>query len=134
MRIDDVNQVDNTYKLYKTADELVDEFNIENKENDSELNQIFTEYNKLECENIVRKRRVKNMFSKLSKELDKINKYPAIIDSETCSYMNCLYYYIFLSLIYFALLIYSRNYMTIAIIPIGIYIGYKVGIISDDQI
>ena len=132
MRIDDVNQVDNTYKLYKTADELVEEFNRENEGNDSELNKIFNEYNKLECENIVRKRRVKSMFSKLSKELDKINKYPAITDSETCSYMDSLYYYIFLSLIYFALLIYSRNYMTLAIIPIGIYIGYKVGIISDD--
>lgn len=132
MRIDDVNQVDNTYKLYKTADELVDEFNRENEDNNSELNQIFTEYNKLECENIVRKRRVKSMFSKLSKELDKINKYPAITYSETYSYMDSLYYYIFLSLIYFALLIYSRNYMTLAIIPIGIYIGYKVGIISDD--
>ena len=57
MRLEDLNCV-NEYEMYKKTDELSSEFFEE-----SDLDKIFNEYNKLENENIVVKKRATKMLN-----------------------------------------------------------------------
>ena len=87
MRIDDLKI--NQYELYKKTDKLSEEFDDENGITESNLDEVFDEYRKLENENIlnIKKDQFHSIASKLSHELDQINKYPYIdIDSEIQNY------------------------------------------------
>ena len=130
MRIDD-----NEYQIYKETDESIEEF-LEG-ENTENLNITFSEYNKLETENIIRRRKLKTVMNNLSKELDKISKYPVISfdgnDDESGSYFITQIYFIILSLVYFFILFYYKTALVILLFPFGLYVGYKLGIIKDNN-
>lgn len=130
MRIDD-----NEYQIYKETDESIEDF-LEG-ENTENLNITFSEYNKLETENIIRRRKLKTVMNNLSKELDKISKYPVISfdsnDDESGSYFITQIYFIILSLVYFFILFYYKTAFVILLFPFGLYVGYKLGIIKDNN-
>ena len=95
MRLEDIEK--EPYKLYKTADELVDEFNEENEIDNDSLDNIYMEYRELENENIVRKRKAFKMINKFTEELDKINKYPSLDFSSSDN--NSLFIYTQISIL-----------------------------------
>ncbi len=130
MRIDDKDE--NTYQIYKTEDKLVDEVN---PDSDSELTMVYEEYNKLENENILRKRKRDKVLSRLSQELDKLNKYPAIssINSDSHNYIYTQVYLFTMSIIYFILVFYFKTIFAIIFVPLVLIIGYKVGIIENNN-
>lgn len=130
MRIDDKDE--NTYQIYKTEDKLVD---VVNPDSDSELTMVYEEYNKLENENIIRKRKRDKVLSRLSQELDKLNKYPAIssIGSDSHNYIYTQVYLFTMSIIYFILVFYFKTIFAIIFFPLVLIIGYKVGIIENNN-
>lgn len=130
MRIDDKDE--NTYQIYKTEDKLVD---VVNPDSDSELTMVYEEYNKLENENIIRKRKRDKVLSRLSQELDKLNKYPAIssINSDSHNYIYTQVYLFTMSIIYFILVFYFKTIFAIIFFPLVLIIGYKVGIIENNN-
>ena len=127
MRLEDLNSV-NEYELYKKTDELSSEFFEE-----SDLDQIFNEYNKLENENIVVKKKATKILNNFSKQLDKINKYPSFNFDEFSSldtYFFTQIYLIILSISYLFLLLYFNSIFVMAIFPVGLFIGDRIGIIE----
>lgn len=127
MRLEDLNSV-NEYEMYKKTDELSSEFFEE-----SDLDKIFNEYNKLENENIVVKKRATKMLNNFSKQLDKINKYPSLNFDEFSSldtYFFTQIYLIILSISYLFLLLYFNSIFVMAIFPVGLFIGDRIGIIE----
>tara|TARA_B100000131_G_scaffold169891_1_gene164118 strand:- start:244 stop:639 length:396 start_codon:yes stop_codon:yes gene_type:complete len=127
MRLEDLNSV-NEYELYKKTDELSSEFFEE-----SDLDKIFNEYNKLENENIVVKKKATKMLNTFSKQLDKINKYPSFNFDEFSSldtYFFTQIYLIILSISYLFLLLYFNSIFVMAIFPVGLFIGDRIGIIE----
>lgn len=128
MRLEDLNCV-NEYEMYKKTDELSSEFFEE-----SDLDKIFNEYNKLENENIVVKKRATKMLNNFSKQLDKINKYPSLNFDEFSSldtYFFTQIYLIILSISYLLLLLYFNSIFVMAIFPVGLFIGDRIGIIEE---
>ena len=130
MRIDDKDE--NTYQIYKTEDKLVD---VVNPDSDSELTMVYEEYNKLENENILRKRKRDKVLSRLSQELDKLNKYPAIssIGSDSHNYIYTQVYLFTMSIVYFILVFYFKTIFAIIFFPLVLIIGYKLGIIENNN-
>lgn len=126
MHIDD--NIENTYKIYKTTDKLVEEF-IDNYE-DPELEQIYNEYNQLENENIIRNRKVNKMLTRFSEELDKINKYPFIQLDDESKYLYTQYYLMGLSIVFMFILFYFQTILVFLLFPIGLFIGDTLGIIE----
>ena len=127
MRLEDLNSV-NEYEMYKKTDELSSEFFQE-----SDLDQIFNEYNKLENENIVVKKKATKMLNTFSKQLDQINKYPSFNFDEFSSldtYFFTQIYLIILSISYLFLLLYFNSIFVMAIFPVGLFIGDRIGIIE----
>ena len=127
MRLEDLNSV-NEYELYKKTDELSSEFFEE-----SDLDKIFNEYNKLENENIVVKKKATKILNNFSKQLDKINKYPSFNFDEFSSldtYFFTQIYLIILSISYLFLLLYFNSIFVMAIFPVGLFIGDRIGIIE----
>tara|TARA_B100000123_G_scaffold28463_1_gene19353 strand:+ start:175 stop:570 length:396 start_codon:yes stop_codon:yes gene_type:complete len=127
MRLEDLNSV-NEYELYKKTDELSNEFFEE-----SDLDKIFNEYNKLENENIVVKKKATKILNNFSKQLDKINKYPSLNFDEFSSldtYFFTQIYLIILSISYLFLLLYFNSIFVMAIFPVGLFIGDRIGIIE----
>ena len=127
MRLEDLNSV-NEYELYKKTDELSNEFFEE-----SDLDKIFNEYNKLENENIVVKKKATKILNNFSKQLDKINKYPSFNFDEFSSldtYFFTQIYLIILSISYLFLLLYFNSIFVMAIFPVGLFIGDRIGIIE----
>jgi len=127
MRLEDLNQ-GNTYEMYKKTDELSSEFFEE-----SDLDQIFNEYNKLENENIVVKKKATKILNNFSKHLDQINKYPSLNFDEFSSldtYFFTQIYLIILSISYLFLLLYFNSIFVMAIFPVGLFIGDRIGIIE----
>ena len=129
MRIEDIEN--EPYKLYKTADELVDEFNEEIPVSD-ELDNIYMEYNELENENIIIKRKAHKILSKFSSELDKINKYPAphFSQGDESSYFYTQIYLLLLSGVFMCILFYFQSLFAFLIFPLGIFFGDKYGIVE----
>ena len=129
MRIEDIEN--EPYKLYKTADELVDELNDEFNVSD-ELDNIYMEYNELENENIIRKRKAHKILSKFSSELDKINKYPApnFSQGDESSYFYTQIYLLVLSGVFMCILFYFQTLFAFLLFPIGIFLGDKYGIVE----
>jgi len=127
MRLEDLNSV-NEYELYKKTDELSNEFFEE-----SDLDKIFNEYNKLENENIVVKKKATKILNNFSKQLDKINKYPSLNFYQFSSpdtYFFTQIYLIILSISYLFLLLYFNSIFVMAIFPVGLFIGDRIGIIE----
>ena len=127
MRLEDLNN-GNTYEMYKKTDELSSEFFEE-----SDLDQIFNEYTKLENENIVVKKKATKILNNFSKHLDKINKYPSLNFDEFSSldtYFFTQIYLIILSISYLFLLLYFNSIFVMAIFPVGLFIGDQIGIIE----
>ena len=127
MRLEDLNQ-GNTYEMYKKTDIPASEFFEE-----SDLDQIFNEYNKLENENIVVKKKATKMLNNFSKHLDQINKYPSFNFDEFSSadtYYFTQIYLIILSISYLFLLLYFNSIFVMAIFPVGLFIGDRIGIIE----
>ena len=127
MRLEDLNSV-NEYELYKKTDKLSTEFFEE-----SDLDKIFNEYNKLENENIVVKKKATKMLNTFSKHLDQINKYPSFNFDEFSSldtYFFTQIYLIILSISYLFLLLYFNSIFVMAIFPVGLFIGDRIGIIE----
>ena len=134
MRIDDKDE--NTYQIYKTEDKLVDKVNPgSDSDSDSELTMVYEEYNKLENENILRKRKRDKVLSRLSQELDKLNKYPAIssIGSDSHNYIYTQVYLFTMSIVYFILVFYFKTIFAIIFFPLVLIIGYKLGIIENNN-
>lgn len=130
MRIDE--PCENSYKIYKTEDELVGEVN---PDSDSELTMVYEEYNKLENENILRKRTRDKVLNRLSTELDKLNKYPAISSTESDgpNYIYTQIYLLAMSIVYFILVFYFKTIFAIVFCPLALGVGYKIGIIENNN-
>ena len=131
MRIDELD--DNQYELYKKTDTIPQELinDVPNLIDESNLDEIYNEYTKLERENIlnIKKTEFMSMASKLSDELDKINKYP-YIQSEINKYDSSQVYIFITALTYFVLMFYFRSIFVLLIIPIMLYIFDKFNLIS----
>lgn len=131
MRLEDIEN--EPYKLYKTADELVDEFNRENEIDNDSLDNLYIEYNQLENENIVRKRKAFKMINKFTEELEKINKYPAIDFSNSNNSSLFIYtqiYLLVMSVVFFFALFYFKTLLAFIIFPVALFIGDNYGIIE----
>lgn len=134
MRIDELDK--NQYELYKKTDTIPQEELINANTNpldQSNLDEIYNEYTKLERENILNMKKTKfmSMASKLSDELDKINKYPYLdIQSEVNKYESSQIYLFITAIIYFVLMFYFRSIFVLFVIPLLIYIFNKLNLIS----
>ena len=130
MRLEDIEN--EPYKLYKTADELFDEFNEENGFDNDSLDNIYMEYRELENENIVRKRKAFKMINKFSEELDKINKYPSIdfSNDNNSLFIYTQIYLLFMSMVFFVALFYFKSIIAFIIFPVALFIGDNYGIIE----
>ena len=130
MRLEDIEK--EPYKLYKTADELVDEFYHENEFDNDSLDNIYMEYRELENENIVRKRKAFKMINKFTEELDKINKYPSIdfSNDNNSLFIYTQIYLLFMSMVFFVALFYFKTLLAFIIFPIALFIGDNYGIIE----
>ena len=130
MRIDELDN--NQYELYKKTDTIPQELinDVPNLIDESNLDEIYDEYTKLERENIlnIKKTEFMSMASKLSDELDKINKYP-YIQSEINKYESSQVYMFITALTYFVLMFYFRSIFVLLIIPIMLYIFDKINLI-----
>ena len=117
------------YKLYKTADELIDEFYYENEfDNDSSI--ISMEYRELENDNIIRKRKAFKMINKFTEEPDKINKYPPIDSSIVIIH---IYLHTVLSVDYSQLYLsvyFILRHFGVYHISAALYVGDQYGIIE----
>ena len=133
MRIDELDK--NQYELYKKNDTVLEEL-IDTNPNlidESNLDEIYDEYTKLERENIlnIKKTKFMSMASKLSDELDKINKYPYLdIQSEINNYESSQIYLFITAIIYFVLMFYFRSIFVFFVIPLLLYIFNKFNLIS----
>ena len=131
MRIDELDN--NQYELYKKTDTIPQELinDVPNLIDESNLDEIYDEYTKLERENIlnIKKTEFMSMASKLSDELDKINKYP-YIQSEINKYESSQVYMFITALTYFVLMFYFRSLFVLLVIPIMLYIFDKLNLIS----
>ena len=130
MRLEDIEK--EPYKLYKTADKLVDEFNEENGFDNDSLDNIYMEYRELENENIVRKRKAFKMINKFTEELDKINKYPSIdfSNDNNSLFIYTQIYLLFMSIVFFVALFYFKSLLAFIIFPVALYFGDNYGIIE----
>lgn len=130
MRLEDIEK--EPYKLYKTADELVDEFYHENEFDNDSLDNIYMEYRELENENIVRKRKAFKMINKFTEELDKINKYPSIdfSNDNNSLFIYTQIYLLFMSMVFFIVLFYFKSLLAFIIFPVALYFGDNYGIIE----
>ena len=130
MRLEDIEN--EPYKLYKTADELVDEFYHENEFDNDSLDNIYMEYRELENENIVRKRKAFKMINKFTEELDKINKYPSIdfSNDNNSLFIFTQIYLLFISVVFFITLFYFKSLLAFIIFPVALFIGDQYGIIE----
>ena len=131
MRLEDIEN--EPYKLYKTADELVDEFNRENEIDNDSLDNLYMEYRELENDNIIRKRKAFKMINKFTEELDKINKYPAIEFSNSNNsslFIYTQFYMLFISVLFLFTLFYFKTILAFSIFPVALFIGDKYGIIE----
>ena len=130
MRLEDIEK--EPYKLYKTADELVDEFTEENEFDNDSLDNIYMEYRELENENIVRKRKAFKMINKFTEELDKINKYPSIdfSNDNNSLFIYTQIYLLFMSIVFFVALFYFKSLLAFIIFPVALYFGDNYGIIE----
>jgi hypothetical protein len=131
MRLEDIEK--EPYKLYKTADELVDEFNEENEIDNDSLDKIYMEYRELENENIVRKRKAFKMINKFTEELDKINKYPSLDFSSSDNNSLFIYtqiYLLVMSVLFLFALFYFKTILAFILFPVALYIGDQYGIIE----
>lgn len=132
MRIDELDN--NQYELYKKTDTLPEEL-IDTNTNlidESNLDEIFDEYIKLERENIldIKKTKFMSVASKLSDELNKINKYPyPYTQSDIENYESSQVYLFITSIIYFVLMFYFRSIFVLLVIPIMLYIFDKFNLI-----
>jgi hypothetical protein len=130
MRLEDIEK--EPYKLYKTADELVDEFNEENGIDTDSLDNIYMEYRELENENIARKRKTFKMINKFTEELDKLNKYPSL-DFTGCEKSIFIYtqvYLLIMAVIFFFILFYFKTLLAFLIFPVALFLGDRYGIIE----
>ena len=133
MRIDELDK--NQYELYKKNDTVLEEL-IDTNPNlidESNLDEIYDEYTKLERENIlnIKKTKFMSMANKLSDELDKINKYPYLdIQSEINKYESSQIYLFITAIIYFVLMFYFRSIFVFFVIPLLLYIFNKFNLIS----
>ena len=130
MRLEDIEN--EPYKLYKTADELVDEFYHENEFDNDSIDNIYMEYRELENENIVRKRKAFKMINKFTEELDKINKYPSIdfSNDNNSLFIFTQIYLLFISVVFFIVLFYFKSLLAFIIFPVALFIGDQYGIIE----
>ena len=130
MRLEDIEN--EPYKLYKTADELVDEFYHENEFDNDSIDNIYMEYRELENENIVRKRKAFKMINKFTEELDKINKYPSIdfSNDNNSLFIFTQIYLLFMSVVFFIVLFYFKSLLAFIIFPVALIIGDRYGIIE----
>ena len=130
MRLEDIEN--EPYKLYKTADELVDEFYHENEFDNDSIDNIYMEYRELENENIVRKRKAFKMINKFTEELDKINKYPSIdfSNDNNSLFIFTQIYLLFISVVFFIVLFYFKSLLAFIIFPVALIIGDRYGIIE----
>ncbi len=130
MRIDELDN--NQYELYKKTDTIPQELinDVPNLIDESNLDEIYDDYTKLERENIlnIKKTEFMSMASKLSDELDKINKYP-YIQSEINKYESSQVYIFITALTYFVLMFYFRSIFVLLTIPIMLYIFDKLNLI-----
>ena len=130
MRIDELDN--NQYELYKKTDTIPQELinDVPNLIDESNLDEIYDDYTKLERENIlnIKKTEFMSMASKLSDELDKINKYP-YIQSEINKYESSQVYIFITALTYFVLMFYFRSLFVLLVIPIMLYIFDKFNLI-----
>lgn len=130
MRIDELDN--NQYELYKKTDTIPQELINTNPNliDESNLDEIYDEYTKLERENILNIKKTKfiSMASKLSDELDKINKYP-YIQSEINKYESSQVYMFITALTYFVLMFYFRSIFVLFVIPLMLYIFDKINLI-----
>tara|TARA_B100000989_G_C19446316_1_gene429657 strand:- start:594 stop:986 length:393 start_codon:yes stop_codon:yes gene_type:complete len=130
MRIDELDS--NQYELYKKTDTIPQELinDVPNLIDESNLDEIYDDYTKLERENIlnIKKTEFMSMASKLSDELDKINKYP-YIQSEINKYESSQVYIFITALTYFVLMFYFRSIFVLLTIPIMLYIFDKLNLI-----
>ena len=130
MRLQDIEN--EPYKLYKTADELVDEFYHENEFDNDSIDNIYMEYRELENENIVRKRKAFKMINKFTEELDKINKYPAIdfSNSNNSLFIYTQIYFLATSIAFFFALFYFKTLLAFMLFPVALYVGDQYGLIE----
>ena len=130
MRLEDIEN--EPYNLYKTADELVDEFYHENEFDNDSIDNIYMEYRELENENIVRKRKAFKMINKFTEELDKINKYPSIdfSNDNNSLFIFTQIYLLFISVVFFIVLFYFKSLLAFIIFPVALFIGDQYGIIE----
>lgn len=130
MRLEDIEK--EPYTLYKTADELVDEFYHENEFDNDSLDNIYMEYRELENENIVRKRKAFKMINKFTEELDKINKYPSIdfSNDNNSLFIYTQIYLLCMSIVFFIVLFYFKSLLAFIIFPVALYFGDNYGIIE----
>jgi hypothetical protein len=132
-RIDELDS--NQYELYKKTDQLPEELAEDNEFNEieeSNLDEVFEEYRKLENENIlnIKKTKFQSIARKLSQELEKINKYPVpVIDSEIENYEASQVCMFITAIIYFILMFYFRSIFVLLIIPLMLYIFNKFNLI-----
>ena len=129
-RIDDLDS--NHYELYKKTDQLPEELTENNEITESNLDEVFKEYQNLENENIlnIKKNKFQSIASKLSQELDQLNKYPVPdIDSEITSYETSQVCMFITVIIYFALMFYFRSIFVLLVIPLMLYIFNKFNLI-----
>ena len=100
--------------------------------NESNLDEIYDEYTKLERENILNIKKTKfiSVASKLSDELDKINKYPYPYNqSDIENYESSQVYLFITAIVYFVLMFYFRSIFVLLVIPIMLYIFDKINLI-----
>jgi hypothetical protein len=129
-RIDDLDS--NHYELYKKTDQLPEELTENNEITESNLDEVFKEYQNLENENIlnIKKNKFQSIASKLSQELDQLNKYPVPdIDPEITSYETSQVCMFITVIIYFALMFYFRSIFVLLVIPLMLYIFNKFNLI-----
>jgi len=130
MRLQDIEN--EPYKLYKTADELVDEFYYENEFDNDSLDNLYMEYRELENDNIIRKRKAFKMINKFTEELDKINKYPAIdfSNSNNSLFIYTQIYFLATSIAFFFALFYFKTLLAFMLFPVALYVGDQYGLIE----
>ena len=130
MRLEDIEN--EPYKLYKTADELVDEFYYENEFDNDSLDNLYMEYRELENDNIIRKRKAFKMINKFTEELDKINKYPAIdfSNSNNSLFIYTQIYFLATSIAFFFALFYFKTLLAFMLFPVALYVGDQYGLIE----
>ena len=130
MRLEDIEN--EPYKLYKTSDTLQEDFYRENEIDNDSLDNLYIEYNQLENDNIIRKRKAFRMINQFSKELDKINKYPVIefSNSNNSLFIYTQIYLLVTSVLFFFALFYFKTLLAFILFPVGLYVGDKYGLIE----